>query len=214
VAKNVLLSDYSVKMGYIPYTDKELAHLLTKNDEKAFRELYIRYRDKLWHFSYAFLKSEDDASDIVQEIFMRIWELRSFIDPERSLSSFIYTMARNRILNFFRDMDVEIQVKQSLSKKSPIETETAESSLIFSEYQQILADAIEQLPPKRKRIFNMSRVDQLSHKEIAVQLNISVNTVQEHISESLHFIKKYFLRHTDITLSTLLFIVFISLFNF
>ncbi len=194
-------------MGYILYTDKELAYLLTKNDENAFRELYLRYRDKLWYFCYGFLKSEDDASDIVQEVFMRIWESRNFIDPERSLSSFIYTMAKNRILNFFRDMDVEKQVKQALSKKSPIETETAESDLIISEYQQILADAIEQLPPKRKQIFNMSRVDQLSHKEIAIQLNISVNTVQEHISESLRFIKKYFLKHTDITLGMLLFVM-------
>jgi RNA polymerase sigma-70 factor (ECF subfamily) len=116
-------------------------------------------------------------------------------------------MAKNRILNFFRDMDVEKQVRQALSKKSPIETETAESDLIISEYQQILADAIEQLPPRRKQIFNMSRVDQLSHKEIAVQLNISVNTVQEHISESLHFIKKYFLKRTDLTLGMLLFVM-------
>lgn len=181
-------------------TDKELVCLLTRNNEEAYRELYIRYKKKLWLFCLSFLKSEEEADDMVQEVFIRLWELRSFIDPELSLSSFLYTMTRNRILNYFRDMDVEAQVLKSLSRKLPAETETIESELIYAEYQNILNDAIEQLPPQRKKIFNLSRTEYLSHKEIAARLNISVHTVQEHISESLRFIKAYFMKHTDITL--------------
>ena len=184
-------------------TDKELVISLTRNEEEAFRELYIRYKDKIWLYCFRFLKSEEETDDIVQEVFIRLWELRSFIDPGLSFSSFIYTMTRNRVLNYFRDMDVERQAKKALSLKIPVEAETTESALIFSEYQQILSDAIEQLPAQRKKTFNMSRIENLSHKEIASRLGISVHTVQEHISESLRFIKGYFARHTDLTLGVM-----------
>jgi len=190
-------------MPYQALSDKELAVLLTKNNELAFREFYFRYKDKLWHYAFSFLKSEEESDDIIQEIFIRFWELRTFINPELSISSLLYTMTKNRILNYFRDMDVEVQLKKTLMLKLPVETDTTEADIIFSEYQKILTDAIELLPPQRKRIFNMSRIENKSHKEIAAQLGLSVSTVQEHISESLRFIKTYFAKHTDLTLGIL-----------
>lgn len=189
-----------MRINYNTIPDKELAILLAKNDECAFRELYFRYKDKLWRYTFSFLKSEEESDDMVQEVFTRLWELRHFIDPYLSFSSFIYTMTRNRILNYLRDMDVELQVKKAFALKLSIKTDTTESDLIFAEYQTILANAIDQLPPQRKKIFNMSRLENKSHKEIAAQLNISVSTVQEHISESLKFLKIYFTNHTDLTL--------------
>ncbi|MCD8267772.1 MAG: RNA polymerase sigma-70 factor [Parabacteroides sp.] len=153
------------------------------------------------------LKSEEEAGDIVQEIFIRIWESRAFINPGLSFSSFLYTMARNRILNYFHDIDIDAKAKQIVAQNKPVVEDAIESELIYTEYQNILKEAIDSLPPQGSRIFNMSRVENLSHKEIAAQLGISVNTVQEHISESLRFIKSYFDKHTDISLSLLLFMV-------
>lgn len=181
-------------------TDTELICLLAKDDEDAYRELYMRYRDKLWFFCFSFLKSEEESDDMVQEVFLRVWELRDFINPDLSFSSFLYTMTRNRIRNFFRDLDVETRVKTALLQKIPTVTETLETELIYTEYRKILDDAIALLPPKRKKIFTLSRTESLSHKEIAEQLGISVHTVQDHISESLRFIKSHFAKHTDITL--------------
>lgn len=185
-------------------SDKELALALTKDNEVAFKEFYIRYKDRLWHYAFSFLKSEEESDDIVQEVFIRFWEMRAFIDPELSISSFLHTMTKNRILNYFRDMDVEMQLKKAFALKLPVETDTVESELIFTEYKKILTDAIENLPPQRQRIFNMSRMEHKSHKEIASQLGISVSTVQEHISESLRFIKSYFSNRIDLPLGVLL----------
>lgn len=182
-------------------SDQSIIAALAQGSEQAFKEIYFRYKDKLWYYCFSFLKSEEDANDMVQDIFIRIWELRSSLNPERSFSSFIYTITRNRILNYFRDISVEQQVKKALSLKAPTDIETIESDLIFSDYQQLLKDAIEQLSPQRKKVFNMSRFDNLSHKEIAARLSISEYTVQEHISGSLHFIKDYVLRHTGLTIS-------------
>ena len=182
--------------------DKELLlSLISISDEEAFRKLYVRYKTKLWYYCYGFTKSEEATDDIVQEVFIRIWEIRNFIDPELSFSAFIYTIARNRVLNYFRDINIEEQVKKTLMKNISVKDETTSNDIVYAEYRKIFAHAIEKLPSQRKKIFKMSRIDNLSHKEIANQLNISVNTVQEHISESLRFIKSYFTKHTDLTWS-------------
>lgn len=205
----VILYTYNMggRMGIRVKTDTELIILLTQDNEAAFSELYVRYKDKLYYFCLSLLKSEEEAGDIVQEIFIRIWESRAFINPELSFSSFLYTMARNRILNYFRDIDIDAKAKLIVAQNKPVVEDAIESELIYTEYQNILKEAIDSLPPQRSRIFNMSRVENLSHKEIAAQLGISVNTVQEHISESLRFIKSYFDKHTDISLSLLLLMV-------
>ena len=191
-------------MGIKEKTDTELAILLTLNDEAAFSELYVRYKDKLYYFCLHLLKSKEEANDIVQEIFIRIWESRNFINPDLSFSSFLYTMARNRILNYFRDIDIDEKVKEILATQKVTEEEAIDSKIIYTEYQVILQKAISQLPPQRRKIFNMSRIESMSHKEIAAELGISVNTVQEHISEALKFIKAYFSKHADMSIILLL----------
>jgi RNA polymerase sigma-70 factor (ECF subfamily) len=191
-------------MSYQALSNTELAVLLTKDDELAFREFYLRYRDKLWHYAFHFLKSEEETDDIIQETFLRFWELRIFIDPELSISSLLYTMTKNRILNYFRAMDAEAQLKKALQVKLPAEMETTDAGIVLADYRKILTNAIDLLPPQRKRIFRMSRMENKSHKEIAARLGISVSTVQEHISESLRFIKIYFKRHTDLTLGIMI----------
>lgn len=203
-----IVSDLQLeKMGIRKKTDTELVNLLIRDNETAFSELYVRYKDKLHYFCLSLLKSEEETNDIVQEIFIRLWESRIFINPDLSFSSFLYTIARNRILNYFRDMDIDAKAKSILAQNKPVEEDVIESDLIYTEYQNILKEAIEQLSPQRKKIFNMSRMDNLTHKEIAEQLGISVNTVQEHISESLRFIKTYFGKHSDISISILLYLM-------
>lgn len=188
-------------------TDTQLVVLLTQDNEAAFSELYVRYKDKLRYFCLSLLKSNEEADDIVQEIFIRIWESRSFINPDLSFSSFLYTMARNRILNYFRNMDIEAKVKAVLAMQKPAEETAVDSEIIYTEYQNILQKAIALLPPQRQKIFNLSRIENMSHNEISTQLGISIYTVQEHISEALKFIKIHFNKHTDISLSLLLLLV-------
>jgi len=182
-------------------TDRELVILLANNDEDAFRTLYYRYKDKLWRFCFGFLKSEFDTDDILQEIFISLWEHRVTVDPSLAFSSYLYKIARNKILNFFRDMDVEVQVKKALAQQTQTVagTDSVEADIFYGEYRRILAEAVGQLPPQRRKVFNMSRFEYKSHKEIAVQLGISINTVQDHISQALRTIKAYVSQHTDIT---------------
>ena len=188
-------------------SDKELVSLLIKGDESAFCDLYVRYKDRLWVFSFSLLKSEDETNDSVQEVFINLWESRVFLNSELSFSSFLFTIARNRILNYFRDIDIEARIKNKILVQSEPFEDKVESEIVYEEYVVILKKAIENLPPQRKRIFNLSRIDHFTHKEIAEQLDISVYTVQEHISESLRFIRKYLTQYADIQFSVFLFLI-------
>lgn len=192
-------------MGYKDKADKELVILLSRDDQKAFEELYVRFKDKLLRYSLCLLKSDNDSSDIVQEVFIQLWESRHFLDPSLSFSSFLYTITRNRILNYFKHIDVEDKIREILLDKKDIH-ETPETDLLSSEFQQILTEAINHLPTQRKKIFNMSRLEGLSYKEIAAMTNISVYTVQEYITESLRFIRHYVAQYSELSMILLLFI--------
>lgn len=195
--------------NYREIKEQELIQLINQDDREAFCELYVRYKDKLWSFCYKFLKSGEDTDDIIQDIFTYLWESRKFINPDLSFSSFLFTMTKNRILNHIRSIDITIQVQSYLAQQ-PVPDNSSMEELEFRDLQQVIVTAIEQLPPRRKEIFNLSRNENLPHKQIAEQLGISVYTVQEHISESLKFIRKYINRHAGTTISFLLFLNHLS----
>ncbi|MCD7937016.1 MAG: RNA polymerase sigma-70 factor [Tannerellaceae bacterium] len=193
-------------MSYTLKNDKELVILLRQGDELAFSELYIRYKDKLSHYCYKMLKIREEAHDMVQEIFLQVWQSAGLVNPELSFSSYLHTIAHNRIMNHFRGMDVKERAFQIIREK--FEEKTAdEPAIIYEEYVALVNEAIELLPPKRKEVFLLSRRMEYSHKEIASQLGISVYTVQEYISSSLTFLRDYLKKRGDWNLS--LFILFV-----
>lgn len=187
------------------HTDKQLVELLIKNNsEEAFCELYKRYYKKIRTFCLSFIKIEEAADDIVQDVFTTIWTCRNTLDSEMSFSSFIYTVVRNRTLNFLRQVSQDTKVKSELIRLGHAEKNTIVNNLIEKEYNEILDLAIAQLPPLRQSIYLLSRKDDKTHKEIAEQLKISPYTVQENISAALKHIKKYLSHHTDIEFVILL----------
>ncbi|MCC8172432.1 MAG: RNA polymerase sigma-70 factor [Parabacteroides sp.] len=175
-------------------------------DKNAFCELYIRYKQRLWAYCYSFLKSAQDTDDMIQDIFANLWESKHLVQPGLSFSSFLYTIAKNRILNHLRTTHIKTQVHTYLSQQEAKPERPADEELEYKDFQRILLRAIELLPPKRRLVFNLSRNERLSRKEIAERLGISVYTVQEHISESLKFIKKYAGKYSEQSVLLFLFI--------
>lgn len=192
-------------------TDKHLMELLSKGDENAFCELYIRYKKRLFLFTLKFLKDRELTEDTIQDIFTHLWESRLFIDSNYNFSSYLFTITKNRILNTLKRYDTEENVLNLIMSKSLLEQTPTDNEIIDSEYKSLFKAAINKLPPTRKKIFVLSRIEHMTHKEIATTLNISVYTVQEHISESLKCIKKYLSIHTDIHFCLPLFLIFLYL---
>ena len=169
---------------------------LIDGDEAAFCELYATYKSRLIYFAMRFLKSREYAEDIFQDAFAVIWQSRRFINPDASFSSYLYTIVRNRILNQLRDSANEEQLKESILSHALDYTDNTKGDILANDLKSLVSRALEQLTPRQREVFNMSREAQLSHKEIAESLGISVNTVQEHISSSLKIVRTYLIKYS------------------
>lgn len=163
-----------------------LVQRLIEDDEDAFCELYAAYKNRLIFFAMRFLKSREYAEDIFQDAFTVIWQGRRFINPDASFSSYLYTIVRNRILNQLRDLENQTKLKEQILEQAVDYSNDTNNSILANDLRGLIARAMQQLTARQREIFEMSREQDMSHREIAEALGISVYTVQEHISTSLH----------------------------
>lgn len=176
--------------------DRYLMHFLKEGDYAAFEMVYVRYCTKYRQFILAMVKDSDIADDITQNVFMKLWKNREKLDENLSLTAYLYVMSKYEIYNHFRmlrnhrtsvmsKLGAEIsQVTQNPEATTPFE------GLSFMELNQKVTVLIEQMPPKRREIFKMSRFDDMTAKEIAHKMGISPRTVEEHIHLALKELKK------------------------
>lgn len=176
--------------------ERSLILRLIGGDEDAFCELYATYKNRLIYFAMRFLKSREYAEDVFQDAFTVVWQSRRFINPDTSFSSYLYTIMRNRILNQLRNAANEEKLKESILSQALDYTEDTKREVMLNDLKSLISHALQQLTPRQREIFEMSREAQLSHKEIADKLGISVNTVQEHISISLKLIRTYLIKYS------------------
>ena len=176
--------------------ERSLILRLIEGDEDAFCELYATYKNRLIYFAMRFLKSREYAEDVFQDVFTVVWQSRRFINPDASFSSYLYTIMRNRILNQLRNAANEEKLKESILSQALYYTEDTKREVMLNDLKSLISHALQQLTPRQREIFEMSREAQLSHKEIADKLGISVNTVQEHISTSLKLIRTYLIKYS------------------
>ena len=176
--------------------ERSLILRLIEGDEDAFCELYATYKNRLIYFAMRFLKSREYAEDVFQDAFTVVWQSRRFINPDASFSSYLYTIMRNRILNQLRNAANEEKLKESILSQALDYTEDTKRKVMLNDLKSLISHALQQLTPRQREIFEMSREAQLSHKEIADKLGISVNTVQEHISTSLKLIRTYLIKYS------------------
>lgn len=176
--------------------ERSLILRLIEGDEDAFCELYATYKNRLIYFAMRFLKSREYAEDVFQDVFTVVWQSRRFINPDASFSSYLYTIMRNRILNQLRNAANEEKLKESILSQALDYTEDTKREVMLNDLKSLISHALQQLTPRQREIFEMSREAQLSHKEIADKLGISINTVQEHISTSLKLIRTYLIKYS------------------
>ncbi|MEM1138138.1 MAG: RNA polymerase sigma-70 factor, partial [Bacteroidota bacterium] len=159
-------------------TDKDLIVRIKENSTEAFDILFMRYFQKLYHFAYKFLKSHEEAEEIVQEVFIQLWEKRLQLNPEYSFNSYIFTVAKNKVLNVIRKKVSEKKYLESITTKGVLHDFSTENDIHFKELNEISKEAINALSPKRKMIFQLSREKDMTYEEIAQQLGISKKTVE------------------------------------
>lgn len=159
-------------------------------DAAAFDAIYNIYSQKLYRFALGLTKDHDSAGEIVQEVFVALWEKRNQVDVTFNFENYIYTIAQNSIRKFFRKRSMENRVKDFMLNNSPEVIEDADASLIYNELLELANKTIEKLPPKRKTVYKLSKLEDMTIKEIANRLDISTRTAENQLARALKYLKE------------------------
>jgi len=174
----------------VVHTDEALLSLIAEGDKDAFTMLYRRYWQLLFTTAARALRSKTDAADLVQDVFLSIWNRRDALSVTGSLTAYLQTSVRYRVIKYVEKnitrRDYLILLTEMLVSYQPPD---AESQLQIKELQGVIQSAVDQMPQKMREVYQLSRQHHLSHKEIAERMGISDETVKKHIQHALQNIK-------------------------
>lgn len=162
---------------------------MKSDDKEAFAILYKRYWRKVYNFADLYALSSEASEEIVQEVFIKLWESRKFIDEEKNFDGFLFIITRNLIFNQSRK-NFNQTFYQTTVLEAMDESYSIEEELETSDLKEYISSLFALLPPRQQEVFRMSRERQLTYKEIAGELKISEKTVEHHMSEALKFLRK------------------------
>ena len=188
--------------------DIELVQKLQKGDVEAFDLVYEKYAGKLYGFTFKYLKSTEETEELVQSVFLKVWENYRTLKKEFSFKSYLFTIAYNEICNTFRRRShLQKFIGDQLNDSSQTSIET-EELIDYNSIRERVEQIVSKLPERQRTIFLKSREEGKSNKEIAIELNLSSGTVDNYISESLKFIRSNL--HEKNFSALLLFSLFLS----
>lgn len=166
-----------------------------ENRTLRFRDFFNKNYPKVKTFAWQLLKSEEDAEDVAQDIFVKLWEKPELWEERDKLDSYLYTVVKNHIYNLLKHKNVEqnyMEVASQIMKCEDLSIPTPDDELQLKDLELFIQMAVERMPEQRRCIFWMSREQGLTASEIAQKLNISVRTVEQHIYKALQDLKKSF----------------------
>ncbi|HLT06564.1 MAG TPA: RNA polymerase sigma-70 factor [Cyclobacteriaceae bacterium] len=167
------------------YTDAKLFYLIKKGDKDAFDCLYRKYWPLLLDQAYKRLKCKEEAEEIVQELFINLWINRQKIHLTHSFSTYIATALRYKVYNCIRRNIIRENYMEAIVQREPPFSETVQESVLFNDLHDAYQREIENLPEKCRKVYTLRRHENLSFKEIAEKLDISVNTVDKQLVKAL-----------------------------
>ncbi|MVT08598.1 RNA polymerase sigma factor [Chitinophaga tropicalis] len=176
-------------------SERELLAQVAAGDEAAFRTVVRFYHPRVFSHALAFTKSYPEAEEITQDIFLKVWQQRDKLPAIESFRNFLYISGRNQIISSMR--------KQVMQTGQTTEDPLEENLLPDQQYQykemyHLILKAIEQLPPQQKAVFTLSRLEHLSHEQIAEKLNISKHAVNWHIVQALGNLRNYLANYPEV----------------
>jgi RNA polymerase sigma-70 factor (ECF subfamily) len=167
---------------------------LKAGNKQIFRSVYNEYYEMLLYLSLQYLSDKEDAREAVQDAFVKLWENRSTLKETASIRNFLYTIVKNNCLNVLKKQEVIFQTQEELKwmemhYQYEAMTRLDFSDIEFEELQQKVNEAIGKLPDHCRKVFQLSRFEQLKNREIAQQLNITEKTVEAHMTKALKLLK-------------------------
>jgi RNA polymerase sigma-70 factor (ECF subfamily) len=175
--------------------EKLLLKQVVSGNEEAFAKLFHAYRDKLFSFMYRISGSKEIAEDIVQDVFLKIWLQRENLLNIENFNAFLFRMSQNHVINQLRRRSKETLILLEKQKSGYAIPSTADEQMHYKNIRQLLEKIIEELPTQQKTVYLLSREQSLKQEEIATQMNISVSTVKNHMTQALKTIREKLRRY-------------------
>jgi len=171
------------------FSEKDLLFRLRVGDEAAFELMYKNYSSRIFAYILRLVKSREIAEDLLQEVFIKAWQKCEQIDPEKSYSSYLFTIAKHSVYNFIRRATLESQVAAYIASHSSEFYHHIEEQLFHQERSDAIQRAINKLPPKRREVYIRCKIEGFSYQHVADELGCSVAVVNAHIVKATKAIK-------------------------
>ncbi|MHC2992746.1 hypothetical protein OB13_14570 [Pontibacter sp. HJ8] len=168
---------------------------LRAGDVTAFEHLYQVFEPRLYAFALHLVRQREDAEEVVQEVFLKVWERRHQLDPEQNFDGYLFSIAKNLVYNKARSKATEFAFTQYIMVNGKHAGCFTEEAVAYKDLSKLLDDTCAALPPVRRQVFIMSRVEGKSNREIAQQLNTTSSNIENHLYKALKVIRKIFTRY-------------------
>lgn len=187
------------------YSEEELLTLVAGGNQHAFTKLFEKYQNKVYKTAYYYLQSHAFAEEIVQEVFIKIWQKRDTLQSVSYFNTWLLTLSKNFIIDQLRKKASEENALQQLTEHETATTEnTADYKARQYQYQRLLQDAMNNLSSQQLHIYKMAREEGLTYEQIGAKLSLSPLTVKTHMSRALQSIRKFLQEHGEVYLLLLL----------
>ncbi|KQS30777.1 RNA polymerase sigma factor [Dyadobacter sp. Leaf189] len=171
--------------------EETLLELVKADSDSAFTTFYIAYHDKICGYAHKLTKSREQAQDIAQDVFLKMWENKKSLAKVKHVKRYLFTICRNTSLTLQARAACEQRIREQLSTEyQPFQVEVEQSPR--QEKQELLLKlAIKQLPPRRRRIFWLCKIEGKSHRDVAGELGVSPGTINDHIVKATRAIRNF-----------------------
>lgn len=170
---------------------------MAEGDEFAFRILYDKNFKQIAKFTYKICKSETVTEEIVQDVFCKLWSNRAALGHVNNIEAYLYSIARNKTIDFLRRLALETSIINNLSTQLTEADNAVDEKLDADSLLSMINDALSGLSVQKRQIFELSKIQGLNHDMVAEKMQLSKSTVKNHLSETLKHLKKYILQHPE-----------------
>lgn len=182
----------------IPNTESELLAKIAMGDERAFKIIFEAYHHKIFLYAIRYVKSEPEAEEVTQEVFLKLWLRNRNSLPLNNLDAYFHTLVRNRSMDILRRKALENHTDLEHAVNWQEAHNDTQEVIILNDTRKILEEGINLLTPQQKQVYKLCHQDGLKYEEAAKALNLSPSTVHTHMKLALRFLRSYLQQHTDI----------------
>jgi RNA polymerase sigma factor (sigma-70 family) len=192
----------------IIHNEKELLRQIAQGDRRAFKVLYTAYFPFVQRHISLFEPSKNSLDDLTQDVFVRIWLKRVQLEKVESFKGYLFMVSRNVVFNFIRALKVGHKIRNLDESNETFASTDTESEILFRQYYRVAQEAMEKLPPGRRKVLKMSIDEGLTLDEIAIELKISRSGVKKQLYAATAFVRQYLQENGEITLFVFVFLSF------